>query len=83
MRHTYSCSRKIELEHEILIQTHKKDIVFFLVNIYYQTAFCFFFFLGLSHLMGTNLLRAYMHGFFIDIRLYHKVTNSFQYNLSR
>jgi len=28
--------------------------------------------LGLSHLMGTNLLRAYMHGFFIDIRLYHK-----------
>lgn len=33
--------------------------------------------------MGTNLLRAYMHGFFIDIRLYHKVTNSFQYNLLR
>ena len=29
--------------------------------------------LGLSHLIGTNLLRAYMHGFFIDIRLYHKV----------
>lgn len=28
--------------------------------------------LGLSHLMGTNLLRAYMHGFFIDIRLYRK-----------
>ncbi|CAB4019938.1 Nucleolar 10, partial [Paramuricea clavata] len=28
--------------------------------------------LGLSHLMGTNLLRAYMHGFFVDIRLYHK-----------
>lgn len=28
--------------------------------------------LGLTHLMGTNLLRAYMHGFFIDIRLYHK-----------
>ncbi|XP_028417056.1 nucleolar protein 10-like [Dendronephthya gigantea] len=28
--------------------------------------------LGLSHLVGTNLLRAYMHGFFIDIRLYHK-----------
>lgn len=28
--------------------------------------------LGLSHLMGTNLLRAYMHGYFIDIRLYHK-----------
>ena len=30
--------------------------------------------LGLSHLIGTNLLRAYMHGFFIDIRLYHKVS---------
>lgn len=28
--------------------------------------------LGLSHLMGTNLLRAYMHGFFMDIRLYRK-----------
>lgn len=28
--------------------------------------------LGLSHLMGTNLLRAYMHGFFIDNRLYSK-----------
>ncbi|EDV23405.1 uncharacterized protein TRIADDRAFT_50484 [Trichoplax adhaerens] len=28
--------------------------------------------LGLSHLIGTNLLRAYMHGFFIDIRLYHR-----------
>lgn len=28
--------------------------------------------LGLSHLIGTNLLRAYMHGFFVDIRLYHK-----------
>ena len=24
--------------------------------------------------MGTNLLRAYMHGYFIDMRLYHKVT---------
>ena len=31
--------------------------------------------------MGTNLLRAYMHGFFIDIRLYHKVMNSFRYTL--
>ena len=30
--------------------------------------------LGLSHLIGTNLLRAYMHGFFLDIRLYHKVS---------
>ncbi|XP_037024308.1 nucleolar protein 10 [Bradysia coprophila] len=28
--------------------------------------------LGLEHLEGTNLLRAYMHGFFIDIRLYNK-----------
>ncbi|XP_005100498.1 nucleolar protein 10 [Aplysia californica] len=28
--------------------------------------------LGLGHLIGTNLLRAVMHGFFIDIRLYHK-----------
>jgi ribosome biogenesis protein ENP2 len=24
--------------------------------------------LGLDHLIGTNLLRAYMHGFFMDIR---------------
>nr|XP_054772894.1 nucleolar protein 10-like [Lytechinus pictus] len=28
--------------------------------------------LCLSHLIGTSLLRAYMHGYFIDIRLYHK-----------
>ncbi|XP_002157010.2 nucleolar protein 10 [Hydra vulgaris] len=28
--------------------------------------------LGLSHLRGTGLVRAYMHGFFIDMRLYHK-----------
>ena len=28
--------------------------------------------LGLSHLRGTNLLRAYMHGYFLDMRLYHK-----------
>ena len=28
--------------------------------------------LGLSHLVGTSLLRAYMHGFFMDIRLYNK-----------
>ena len=28
--------------------------------------------LGLSHLQGSNLLRAYMHGFFIDNRLYQK-----------
>ncbi|GFN93260.1 nucleolar protein 10 [Plakobranchus ocellatus] len=28
--------------------------------------------LGLGHLIGTNLLRSVMHGFFLDIRLYHK-----------
>ncbi|KXJ07855.1 Nucleolar protein 10 [Exaiptasia diaphana] len=28
--------------------------------------------LGLTHLVGTNLLRAYMHGYFMDIRLYQK-----------
>lgn len=28
--------------------------------------------LGLDHLIGTNLLRAYMHGFFVDLRLYEK-----------
>jgi ribosome biogenesis protein ENP2 len=28
--------------------------------------------LGLQHLLGTQLLRSYMHGFFIDNRLYHK-----------
>lgn len=29
--------------------------------------------LGLDHLIGTPVLRAYMHGFFIDMRLYQKV----------
>ena len=29
--------------------------------------------LGLTHLLGTDLLRAYMHGYFMDIKLYHKV----------
>ena len=29
--------------------------------------------LGLGHLMGTPLLRGYMHGFFVDARLYAKV----------
>eukprot|EP01138_Halocafeteria_seosinensis_P005814 gb/GECG01005943.1/.p1 GENE.gb/GECG01005943.1/~~gb/GECG01005943.1/.p1 ORF type:complete len:730 (+),score=123.29 gb/GECG01005943.1/:1-2190(+) len=29
--------------------------------------------LGLSHLIGTSLLKSYMHGFFMDIRLYNKV----------
>lgn len=28
--------------------------------------------LGLTHLVGTGLLRAYMHGFFVDARLYNK-----------
>lgn len=28
--------------------------------------------LGIDHLVGTDLLRAYMHGFFMDIRLYTK-----------
>lgn len=28
--------------------------------------------LGLEHLEGTNLLKAYMHGFFVDMRLYQK-----------
>ncbi|XP_069742395.1 nucleolar protein 10 [Narcine bancroftii] len=38
--------------------------------------------LGLAHLIGTPMLRAYMHGFFMDIRLYRKVksmTNPFAY----
>lgn len=30
--------------------------------------------LNLANLLGTNLLRAYMHGFFIDHRLYAKVS---------
>lgn len=29
--------------------------------------------LNLTNLIGTNLLRAYMHGYFIDYRLYKKV----------
>ena len=32
--------------------------------------------IGLSHLIGTDFVRAYMHGFFLDIRLYRKVRNS-------
>lgn len=28
---------------------------------------------GLSHLIGSNLLRAYMHGFFMDMKLYNRV----------
>mmetsp|Transcript_2395 Transcript_2395/g.3326 ORF Transcript_2395/g.3326 Transcript_2395/m.3326 type:complete len:636 (+) Transcript_2395:214-2121(+) len=29
--------------------------------------------LGLWHLIGTPMLRAYMHGYFMDMRLYHQV----------
>lgn len=29
--------------------------------------------LNLTNLIGTNLVQAYMHGFFIDYRLYKKV----------
>lgn len=32
--------------------------------------------LGLEHLIGTNLLRAYMHGFFVDVRLYRKAKSA-------
>jgi ribosome biogenesis protein ENP2 len=38
--------------------------------------------LGLKHLVGTNVVRAYMHGFFIDFRLYEKaklIANPFEY----
>lgn len=38
--------------------------------------------LGLEHLIGTNLLRAYMHGYFMDVRLYKKaksVVNPFEF----
>ncbi|KAI8807870.1 WD40-repeat-containing domain protein [Cladochytrium replicatum] len=28
--------------------------------------------LGMEHLIGTNVLRAYMHGYFMDLRLYMK-----------
>jgi hypothetical protein len=34
--------------------------------------------LNLGNLIGTNLLRAYMHGFFIDHRLYNKVKDCLQ-----
>jgi ribosome biogenesis protein ENP2 len=39
--------------------------------------------LGLEHLMGTNVLKAYMHGFFVDLRLYEKarlIANPFAYD---
>ena len=32
--------------------------------------------LGLDHLIGTPMLRAYMHGFFMDTRLYQKVRSA-------
>ena len=32
--------------------------------------------LGLEHLDGTNLLKAYMHGFFVDMRLYQKAVST-------
>ena len=38
--------------------------------------------LGLNHLIGSKVLKAYMHGFFIDLRLYEKaraVANPFEY----
>ncbi|OLY85377.1 Ribosome biogenesis protein enp2-like protein [Smittium mucronatum] len=38
--------------------------------------------LGLGHLVGTSLLKPYMHGFFIDLKLYTKakaIANPFEY----
>ena len=38
--------------------------------------------MGLTKMIGTPYLRAYMHGFFMDLRLYRKVkdiTNPFGY----
>ncbi|PSC72487.1 Nucleolar 10 [Micractinium conductrix] len=42
--------------------------------------------LGLTHLVGTPLLRAYMHGFFVDNRLYSKakaIADPFAYDAYR
>ncbi|KAI9014944.1 WD40-repeat-containing domain protein [Gaertneriomyces semiglobifer] len=39
--------------------------------------------LSLDHLIGTNVLKAYMHGFFVDLRLYEKakaIANPFQFD---
>ncbi|KAG5518417.1 hypothetical protein PMAC_002811 [Pneumocystis sp. 'macacae'] len=39
-------------------------------------------FLGLDHLIGSNVVRSYMHGFFIDFRLYEtakSIVNPFAY----
>lgn len=30
--------------------------------------------LGMAHLIGSKMLRAYMHGYFMDVRLYNKVS---------
>ena len=38
--------------------------------------------LALTHLIGTNLLKAYMHGYFVDSRLYQKakaISNPFEF----
>ncbi|KAJ1841563.1 Small ribosomal subunit biogenesis [Coemansia sp. RSA 2703] len=38
--------------------------------------------LGLSHLVGTKVLKPYMHGFFVDLRLYERakaIANPFAY----
>jgi len=34
--------------------------------------------IGLGHLIGTTLLRAYMHGYFMDMRLYRKAKSAAQ-----
>ncbi len=42
--------------------------------------------IGLSHMIGTDLLRAYMHGFFMDQRLYSRlklVSDPFTYDTYR
>ncbi|KAK9450540.1 WD40-repeat-containing domain protein [Limtongia smithiae] len=42
--------------------------------------------LGLGHLLGTNVVRSYMHGFFIDMRLYEQaklIANPFAYQEHR
>ncbi|RKP05139.1 hypothetical protein THASP1DRAFT_20151, partial [Thamnocephalis sphaerospora] len=42
--------------------------------------------LGMEHLIGTNVLKAYMHGYFMDLRLYEKaklIANPFAYEEHR
>lgn len=42
--------------------------------------------LGIDHLIGTNVVRSYMHGFFIDLRLYDQarlIANPFIYEEHR